>query len=229
MRHLRVTRAAAADLHYGESMQSLETDFEFERRFFVEELPTKLLEGTNPDLIVQTYFLADEGYALRVRLQATGLSVAVPEDIAGKEALERYMDSFDLCILAVKGPYVGGTRYEAERVLDIGVGTQMCLRGGDTLAKLRYGLWLGQDGWVIDRFLGPNRPLIIAECERTGPVTDLEIPSFCVEEVSGDVRFSNDELVGHPFSQWSTQYRRQLQMNPPRFDHSFGTNQPAPE
>lgn len=210
-------------------MQSLETDFEFERRFFVEELPTKLLEGTHPDLIVQTYFLADDGYALRIRLQATGVDLVISDDITGKEALAQYEDKFDLCILAVKGPYLGGTRYEAERELDIGVGIQMCLRGGQTLAKLRYGVWMGQDGWVIDRFLGPNRPLVIAECERTGPVTNLEIPSFCVEEVSGDSRFSNDELVGHPFSQWNSKYKRQLQMNPPRFDHSFGTNQLAPE
>ncbi len=204
-------------------------DFEFERRFFVEELPTRLVQDVHPDLIVQTYFLANEGYALRVRLQATGLEASVPDDLEGKDALESFSDQFDLCMLAVKGPYVGGTRYEAERELEISVGTQMCLRGGKTLAKLRYGVWIGQDGWVVDRFLGPNQPLIIAECERTGPVVDLEIPSFCVEEVTGDARFSNDELVNHPYSKWSPRYLRQLQMNPPRFDHSFGTNQPAPD
>lgn len=209
-------------------MRGPDSDFEFERRFFVDELPT-LLDDATPDLIVQTYFLADEGYALRVRLQVTGLRQEVASDLTGKDAITKYADDFDLCILAVKGPYVGGTRYEAERELDVGVGVQMCLLGGQTLAKLRYGVWLGQDGWVIDQFLGANRPLVIAECERTGPVVDLEIPSFCVEEVTGDARFSNDCLVKAPFEGWASRYKRSLAMNAPHFDHSFGTNLPATE
>lgn len=204
-------------------------DFEYERRFFVQELPSHMLEDSKPDLIVQTYFLARDGYALRIRLQAPGIDAEVPEDISGKDALTKYADRFDLCILTAKGPYVGGTRYEAERELDVSMGIEMCLRGGETLAKLRYGVWVGQDGWVVDQFLGGNRPLIIAECERTGPVVDLEIPWFCVEEVTGDQRFSNDELVNDPFSNWEPTYRRQLQMNPPRFNHDFGTNRAATE
>ncbi len=207
-------------------MDSLGLDFEFERRFFVAEMPEQLLSGVTPDLIVQTYFLASQGYGLRIRLQATSLNREVPEDISGKEAVELFADDFDLCVLAAKGPYTGGTRYEAERVLDVNVGTQMSLLGGTTLTKLRYGVWLGQDGWVIDRFLGDNKPLIVAECERTGPVVDLEIPAFCVEEVTEDRRFSNDALTVKPFSKWARLHRRSLQMNPPRFVTDFGINRP---
>lgn len=210
-------------------MDSAEADFEFERRFFVQSLPKELAGETNPNLIVQTYFLASQGYGLRIRLQATGLGKPVPADISGKEAIELFADDFDLCVLAAKGPYVGGTRYEAERELDVSVGTQMSILGGATLVKLRYGLWLGQDGWVIDQFLGDNGPLIIAECERAGPVVDLEIPSFCVEEVSDDARFSNDSLAVTPFQEWSGQYARALAMNPPRFQHEFGINRPLAE
>ncbi len=207
-------------------MDSLGHDFEFERRFFVAEMPEQFLTDVTPDLIVQTYFLASQGYGLRIRLQATSLNKPVPESIEGKEAVELFADDFDLCILAAKGPYTGGTRYEAERVLDVNVGTQMSLLGGSTITKLRYGVWLGQDGWVIDRFLGPNEPLIVAECERTSPVVNLEIPSFCVEEVTEDHRFSNDALTVEPFSKWSDLYHRSLQMNAPRFVTDFGVNIP---
>lgn len=207
-------------------MEDLGLDFEFERRFFVEEMPSELLADVTPDLIVQTYFLASQGYGLRIRLQATSLESRIPADLHGKDAIELFADDFDLCILAAKGPYTGGTRYEAERVLDVSVGTQMSLLGGATLVKLRYGVWLGQDGWVIDQFLGPNAPLIIAECERTSPVVNLEIPDFCVEEVTEDGRFSNDALTVEPFGKWSGNYRRSLQMNPPRFAPDFGVNRP---
>ncbi|NEB06498.1 hypothetical protein, partial [Streptomyces sp. SID13726] len=40
-------------------------DFEFERRFFVRDLPEDLRDA--PALIVQSYYLAHEGYALRLR------------------------------------------------------------------------------------------------------------------------------------------------------------------
>ncbi len=213
-------------------MRSPDTDFEFERRFLVESLPHELVAGSKPDVIVQTYFLAAQGYGLRIRLQVTAPDIELPLDVSGKAAIGLFLDRFDLCMLAVKGPSVGGTRYEAEREIDINVGAQMCLLGGKTLAKRRYGLWLGQDGWVIDQFAGDDEPLIVAECERTSPVIDLEIPSFCIEEITNDSRFNNDSLVNHPYSRWAEEYREQSEQarlygrNEPRFNSDFGTNRP---
>ena len=205
-------------------MHTGDTDFEFERRFLVTSLPHYLLEDNSPDIIVQTYFLAKDGYGLRVRLQATQPPAALPLDIDGKAALHRFADELDLCMLTVKGPNIGGTRYEAERPIDIGVGVAMCARGGTTLAKRRYGVWLGADGWVIDEFCGENRPLVVAECERTSPVVDLEIPSFATAEITGDSRFSNDELVNSPYSVWMDSYLAQLSSQGSRFETGFGEN-----
>lgn len=205
-------------------MRGPDSDFEFERRFLVEQMPEYLLQGTSPDLIVQTYFLASEGYGLRIRLQATGFGSLIDPVTDAKQVIQQYQDQFDLCMLAAKGPYIGGTRYEAERELDVGVGAQMSMLGGQTLVKLRYGVWLNQDGWVIDRFLGDNRPLIIAECERTSPVINLEIPRFCVEEVTADANFSNDSLVGSPFGDWGGDYSARRALGSSQFDSGFGTN-----
>lgn len=204
-------------------MHTGDNDFEFERRFLVKQMPDPLLVDNAPDIIVQTYFLASDGYSLRVRLQATSPSVALPLELEGKAAIEAFADQFDLCMLTVKGPNIGGTRYEAERPIDINVGVELSLRGGKTLAKRRYGVWLGVDGWVIDEFAGENRPLIVAECERTSPVVDLEIPCFATTEITGDARFSNDELVGHPYSIWATEYLATLR-SPAHFESGFGQN-----
>lgn len=211
-------------MQYGWVMRDFQGDFEFERRFFVSKLPTDLLVGTKPDVIVQTYFLAKEGYGLRVRLQATQPDVTLPLNMDAKEAIEYFLPHFDLCMLTVKGPPAGGTRYEVERPLDIGVGAQMSTLGGLTIAKRRYAIWLNEDGWSIDEFAGDDRPLIIAECERTSPVVDLIIPSFCVREITEDTRFSNDELVNHPFGQWAEEYLGTLAIPHRQFSADFGEN-----
>ncbi len=200
-------------------------DFEFERKFFVPELPTAALREPHPVLIVQSYFLAADGYALRIRLQGPAPAGSLPTWGDERELLEAASGTFTFCALTAKGPYVGGTRYEAERELDVTAGLAMVRLGGDLVAKLRYSLWLGADGWVIDSFLGRNEPLVVAECERGGPVTDLAIPDFCLSEVTDDPRFANDALATSPYSHWSASYGRELQGNGPRFLTEFGTNQ----
>ncbi len=201
-------------------------DFEFERRFWVRELPDRLKDA--PCLIVQSYFLADEGYALRLRVTAHGIDAPLDADTDAVEMLARYRDDIDLCTLTAKGPMIGGTRYEAEREIDPHMGVEMIRRGGGRIVKTRYSVWLGHDGWVVDVFGGANHPLIVAECERSGPVTDLEIPGFCLTEVTEDYRFANDSLAHRPFNGWAADAEAELAANGGRFLQGFGPNRSLP-
>jgi adenylate cyclase len=201
-------------------------DFEFERRFLVHDLPETLRDA--PALVVQSYYLADEGYALRLRATAPGVDAPMGATTDPAALLERYASAVDLCTLTVKGPMAGGTRYEAERVVDTAVGLQMIRRGGARVAKTRWSVWLGDDGWVVDVFGGANHPLVVAECERSGPVTDLQIPAFCVTELTDDPRFSNDALANRPFSRWRAGYEAELAGSGPRFLQGFGRNERLP-
>jgi CYTH domain-containing protein len=133
-------------------------------------------------------------------------------------------DRFDFCAVTLKGPMNVGTRYEAEREIDPIVGVQMIRRGGHRVVKNRYSVWLGADGWVIDVFGGENSPLVIAECERAGPVTDLQIPAFCVTEVTDDPRFANDGLSKNPYRGWAATFEDELARTGPRFLQDFGKN-----
>ncbi len=199
-------------------------DFEFERRFLVDQMPHELIGDQNPTIIVQSYFLAADGYGLRIRLQATNCPRTLPLHMKAEDALQTFADDFDLCILTAKGPAAGGTRYEAERELDINVGLEMCLRGGKPIVKRRYGVWVDEDGWVIDQFAGQNKPLIIAECERTSPVTDLAIPSFCVVEITDDYRFSNDALANLPYGKWVADHAAERRLTADSYLQEFGEN-----
>ncbi|MCB7138074.1 hypothetical protein [Cellulosimicrobium marinum] len=198
-------------------------DFEFERRFLVRDMPAELQDA--PALVVQSYYLADEGYALRVRATAPGVDAPMTATTDPVTVLDRHASDVELCTLTVKGPSAGGTRYEAERELDVAVGLQLVRRGGARVVKTRWSVWLGDDGWVVDVFGGADHPLVVAECERSGPVTDLKIPDFCVTELTDDPRFSNDALARRPYAGWRTAYEAELAATGPRFLQDFGRNE----
>jgi CYTH domain-containing protein len=196
-------------------------DFEYERKFFVRELPAVAASDPTPALIVQAYLFTADGYAVRVRVQ--GPAPADLESTPG-ELVEALGDE-SIGTMTAKGPAVGGTRYEAERELDPLVAGQIVRRAEHVVAKVRYSVWLGEDGWIIDRFLGGNTPLVLSEVERGGPVVDLAIPAFCVTEVSEDDRFRNEYLAHHPFGGWADAYRRELDTQGPTFIDTLGRNQ----
>lgn len=198
-------------------------DFEFERRFLARGVPANLLEDT-PTLIVQSYLLAVDGYAVRVRAQVPGVPAEVDPGLDELALLEANADGVDFGAMTVKGPMVAGTRYEAEREIDPVVAVELIRRGAGRVAKLRHAVWLGEDGWVIDVFTGRNAPLVVAEVERGGPVTDLAIPEFAVTEVTVDPRFANDALAREPFSAWADEFAAELVRTGPFFLTELGTN-----
>ncbi|MGE2715479.1 hypothetical protein ACQI4L_15590 [Mycolicibacterium litorale] len=195
-------------------------DFEYERKFLVGDIPAVAASDPRPALIAQAYLFAADGYAVRVRLQGPApaeLDASPGElvDALGDEAIGT---------MTAKGPAAGGTRYEAERDLDPLVAGQIVSRAEHVVLKVRSSVWLGEDGWIIDRFLGGNAPLVLAEVERDSPVVDLVIPSFCTTEVSEDDRFRNEHLAFHPFSGWADDYRSELELLGPTFVDTLGCN-----
>lgn len=196
-------------------------DFEFERKFFVRELPAVVASDPSPVLILQSYLFAADGYAVRVRIQGPA-----PAELDGTPGdLVETLGDDAIGTITTKGPAAGGTRYEAERELDPLVAGQIVRRGANVITKVRYSAWLGEDGWIVDRFLGTNSPLILSEVERGSPVVDLAIPSFCVTEVSEDDRFRNEYLANQPFGAWADAYLAELEHAGPAFVQSLGQNQ----
>ena len=105
------------------------------------------------------------------------------------------------------------------------VAGQIVSRAEHVVVKIRYSAWLGEDGWIVDQFLGRNAPLLLAEVERNAPVVDLTIPAFCVTEVSEDDRFRNEYLAHQPFGEWAEGYRDELVRVGPRFVDTLGINE----
>jgi CYTH domain-containing protein len=199
-------------------------DFEYERRFFCRHMPQELDDGDAPTLIIQSYYVHADNYALRVRLQSHTLRIDMSASSNPITILDTHRDAFSEAFVTVKGPSIGGTRYEAEREIDVHIGAELIKRGGSVIIKNRYSAWIGEDGWSIDVFGGANAPLIVAEAERSGPVTNLIIPSFCVTEITDQARFSNDGLAAKPFSSWAHDFDAKLASSGPHFEEVFGRN-----
>ncbi len=56
--------------------------------------------------------------------------------------------------------------------------------------------------WEIDEFEGDNRGLILAEVELKDETQSITLPSWIGQEVTGDPRYFNANLVANPFSRW---------------------------
>jgi CYTH domain-containing protein len=206
------------------SKESLLHDFEFERRFFCVDFPTKFREGIAPVLHIQSYYLVSEGYNIRVRVTTPKLKFEMTPDLDINKLMEANFRVFEKSFFTIKSPSSGGSRYEAEREIEPSVAIELILRGGTPIIKNRYTIWIKSDGWVVDVFGGSNFGLILAECERDTPVTDLEIPSFCLTEVTEDFRFTNDNLSVTPWPSFRTEYIAELKSQGRSFSDQFGEN-----
>ena len=70
------------------------------------------------------------------------------------------------------------------------------------IEKTRYIIDYEGRVWEIDEFHGDNQGLIIAEIELGEVSAEVPLPDWIGEEVTGDPRFYNANLIGHPYKEW---------------------------
>ena len=141
----------------------------------------------------QGYLLAtDEGLTVRVRLGAGGQAWLTLKAAAGAIA-----------------------RHEFEYPIPEADAEAMLALAPVQIAKVRYGLDLPGGDWVLDVFEGANAPLVVAEVELESADQPLELPPWCVRELSGRHDLSNAALALRPLAQWTEAERRDL-LEPPQ-------------
>jgi CYTH domain-containing protein len=120
-----------------------------------------------------------------------------------KERTVRVRTVGDRGYLTVKGVTVGATRKEFEYDIpadDAALLLEMCEQ--PLVEKLRFKIPFGGLTWEVDEFEGANQGLIVAECELSAEDQRIELPAWIGEEVTGDPRYFNSNLIAHPFSRW---------------------------
>jgi CYTH domain-containing protein len=105
--------------------------------------------------------------------------------------------------LTVKGLTVGATRHEFEyEIPTVDAGTLLGMCEQPLVEKVRYRIPFAGLTWEVDEFEGANLGLIVAECELSSEDQRIELPSWIGEEVTGDPRYFNSNLIAHPYSAW---------------------------
>ncbi|MFZ9750239.1 MAG: CYTH domain-containing protein [Vulcanococcus sp.] len=104
--------------------------------------------------------------------------------------------------LTLKFPGEGIARHEFEYAIPEADAEPLLDRCTAVLSKCRHGLNLPGGEWVLDVFEGPNSPLVIAEVELEQADQAIEIPAWCVQEITGLATFSNAALSAEPFAHW---------------------------
>ena len=152
---------------------------EIERKFLVSgEFKSQAFAQ---DRIIQGYICSTQGRTVRVRIR----------DNKG--------------YLTIKGASnVSGTsRYEWEQELPLAEAEElMKLCEPGVIDKTRYLVRCGKHVFEVDEFYGDNEGLIVAEVELASEDEAFEKPSFIAEEVTGDRRYYNSQLMKKPYRTW---------------------------
>lgn len=100
----------------------------------------------------------------------------------------------------------GLSRFEWEKEIPVEDAAQlMKLCDPGVIDKVRYFIKSGVHNYEVDEFHGDNEGLIIAEIELTSEDEKFEKPSWLGQEVTGDVRYYNSQLVKNPYKNWKTE------------------------
>jgi len=121
-----------------------------------------------------------------------------------KERTVRVRTINDKGFLTVKGISVGATRVEYEYEIPVEDANELLdgLCEKPLIEKNRYKVDFGGFVWEIDEFFGENDGLIVAEVELESEDQLFDKPAWVGEEVTGDPRYFNSNLIKNPYSTW---------------------------
>jgi len=106
--------------------------------------------------------------------------------------------------ITVKGISTGAKRREFEYEISFSDATEMLndLCEKPLIEKERYKLKYEGMLWEVDKFLGDNEGLICAEIELIDEDQKFKKPDWIGEEVTGDPKYFNSNLVNNPYKKW---------------------------
>ena len=106
--------------------------------------------------------------------------------------------------LTVKGVSRGAVRVEYEYEIPVAEAQAMLddLCEKPLIEKMRYRIEFNGLVWEADEFFGENQGLLVAEVELESEDQSFVKPEWVGEEVTGDPRYFNANLIHHPYSKW---------------------------
>ena len=151
---------------------------EIERKFLVKPEYWHLFQKGK--LYYQGYLFSDNNKVIRVRI----------------------ID--DKGFLAVKSKLSGITRDEFEYEIPFSdaqyILKNLCIR--PIIEKYRSEVFISDLRWEVDKFVGENEGLVMAEIELEDEKQSIILPEWVDREVTADSRYYNSNLAENPFCNW---------------------------
>jgi adenylate cyclase len=123
-----------------------------------------------------------------------------------KERVVRVRIKGEMAWITIKGISEGASRAEFEYEIPK-EDAQFLLENlciSPTIEKYRYKINIEGFTWEVDEFLGENEGLVIAEIELEEEGQEFPKPEWIGQEVTGDPRYYNANLVTNPFKNWKS-------------------------
>jgi CYTH domain-containing protein len=123
---------------------------------------------------------------------------------SAKERNVRVRTMEDKAYLTIKGIAIGASRMEFEYEIplkDANELLEICEK--PLIEKTRYKIQEGGFVWEVDEFFRENQGLIVAEVELESEDQEFPKPDWVGEEVTGDPRYFNSNLIKNPYTNWS--------------------------
>lgn len=139
-------------------------------------------EATTKKEILQGYLNSDPERAVRVRVKGDKAYITV-KGISNESGMSRFEWEKEI------------DKKDAEALL------KLCEPGA--IEKIRYDVKLGKHTFEVDEFFGENEGLKLAEVELESEDEQFEKPDWLGEEVTGDKRYYNVQLVQNPYKNWN--------------------------
>ena len=123
---------------------------------------------------------------------------------SAKERIVRVRTIDDKGYLTIKGITLGATRVEYEYEIPVAEAEAMLdeLCEKPLIEKNRYKIDYERLIWEVDEFFGENQGLIVAEVELESEDQDYEKPVWIGDEVTGDPKYFNSNLIINPYLKW---------------------------
>ena len=122
---------------------------------------------------------------------------------SAKERSVRVRTMEDKAYLTIKGIAIGVSRMEFEYEIplqDADELLEICEK--PLIEKTRYKVQEGGFVWEVDEFFRENQGLIVAEVELESEDQEFPKPDWVREEVTGDPRYFNSNLIKNPYINW---------------------------
>ncbi|MBT3229426.1 MAG: CYTH domain-containing protein [Candidatus Marinimicrobia bacterium] len=121
-----------------------------------------------------------------------------------KERVVRVRTIDETGFMTVKGITKGATRLEYEYEIPAKDADELLelLCEQPIIDKHRYKVPMDGFVWEIDEFHGENEGLTVAEIELLSEDQEFSKPDWVGEEVTGDPRYYNSNLIANPYTKW---------------------------